>query len=104
MEKLGVRKGMLKDMVPDGKGRVRLDYEIPTRGLIGFRSDFLTTTSGSGLMYHVFDRYAPRVGGTIGRRAKGVLISKHTGTAVRLRFVQSARARKNDGWSPRSGL
>ncbi|PHS37079.1 MAG: translational GTPase TypA [Robiginitomaculum sp.] len=82
MEKLGMRKGQLKDMVPDGRGRVRLDYEIPTRSLIGFRSDFLTTTSGSGLMYHVFDKYAPRVDGTIGRRAKGVLISKHTGTAV----------------------
>ncbi len=82
MEKLGERKGQLKDMVPDGQGRVRLDYEIPTRGLIGFRSEFLTTTSGSGLIYHVFDSYKPRVGGIIGRRSKGVLISKHTGTAV----------------------
>jgi GTP-binding protein len=82
MEKLGSRKGQLKDMVSDGQGRVRLDYEIPTRGLIGFRSEFLTTTSGSGLLYHVFDKYAPRVQAGIGRRAKGVLVSKHTGTAV----------------------
>ncbi len=82
MEKLGARKGNLKDMVPDGRGRVRLDYEIPTRGLIGFRSEFLTTTSGSGLIYHNFDRYAPRVAAGIGRRQKGVLISKHSGTAV----------------------
>ena len=82
MEKLGSRKGNLKDMVPDGKGRVRLDYEIPTRGLIGFRNEFLTTTSGSGLLYHVFDRYAPRVQAGIGRRQKGVLISKDTGKAL----------------------
>jgi GTP-binding protein len=82
MEKLGSRKGNLKDMVPDGKGRVRLDYEIPTRGLIGFRNEFLTTTSGSGLLYHVFDRYAPRVAAGIGRRQKGVLISKDTGKAL----------------------
>ncbi|HHL42065.1 MAG TPA: translational GTPase TypA [Hellea balneolensis] len=82
MEKLGARKGQLKDMVSDGQGRVRLDYEIPTRGLIGFRSEFLTATSGSGLLYHIFDRYAPRVQAGIGRRQKGVLVSKHTGTAV----------------------
>ncbi|HHK73931.1 MAG TPA: translational GTPase TypA, partial [Rhizobiales bacterium] len=82
MEKLGERKGQLVDMVPDGQGRVRMDYEIPTRGLIGFRSEFLTLTSGSGLLYHVFDRYKPRIPGAIGRRSKGVLVSKHTGTAV----------------------
>ncbi len=82
MEKLGERKGQLKDMVPDGQGRVRLDYEIPTRGLIGFRSEFLTLTSGSGLLYHVFDRYAPRTKAGIGRRQKGVLISKETGKAL----------------------
>ncbi len=82
MEKLGERKGNLKDMVPDGKGRVRLDYEIPTRGLIGFRSDFLTLTSGSGLLYHNFDRYAPRTKAGIGRRQKGVLISNGTGKAA----------------------
>jgi len=69
-------------MVPDGAGRVRLDYEIPTRGLIGFRSEFLTLTSGSGLLYHNFDRYAPRTKSSIGRRQKGVLISNSTGKAL----------------------
>ena len=82
MEKLGERKGQLKDMVPDGKGRVRLDYDIPTRGLIGFRSEFLTLTSGTGLLYHNFDRYAPRTKAGIGRRQKGVLVSKETGKAA----------------------
>lgn len=82
MEKLGERKGQLKDMVPDGNGRVRIDYDIPTRGMIGFRSEFLTLTSGSGLMYHIFDRYAPRTTAGIGRRQKGVLISKEQGKAA----------------------
>jgi len=82
MEKLGERKGNLKNMVPDGSGRVRLDYEIPTRGLIGFRSEFLTLTSGTGLMYHNFDHYGPRAKATIGRRQKGVLISNSTGKAL----------------------
>jgi GTP-binding protein len=82
MEKLGERKGNLKNMEPDGQGRVRLDYEIPTRGLIGFRSEFLTTTSGSGLLYHNFDSYKPRVKSGIGRRQKGVLISNGTGKAA----------------------
>lgn len=82
MEKLGERKGNLKDMVPDGQGRVRLDYEMPTRGLIGFRSEFLTLTSGTGLLYHNFDRYAPRTKAGIGRRQKGVLISNGMGKAA----------------------
>ena len=82
MEKLGERKGNLNNMEPDGQGRVRLDYEIPTRGLIGFRSEFLTTTSGSGLLYHNFDSYKPRVKAGIGRRQKGVLISNGTGKAA----------------------
>lgn len=82
MEKLGERKGNLQDMVPDGKGRVRLDYDIPTRGLIGFRSEFMTLTSGTGLLYHNFDRYAPRTKAGIGRRQKGVLVSKETGKAA----------------------
>ncbi len=82
MEKLGERKGNLKNMEPDGQGRVRLDYEIPTRGLIGFRSEFLTTTSGSGLLYHNFDAYKPRTKAGIGRRLKGVLISNGTGKAA----------------------
>jgi len=82
MEKLGERKGNLQDMVPDGQGRVRLDYQIPTRGLIGFRSEFLTLTSGTGLLYHNFDAYKPRTKAGIGRRQKGVLVSKETGKAA----------------------
>ncbi len=82
MEKLGTRKGLLKDMVSDGKGRIRLDYEIPSRGLIGFRSEFLTATSGSGLIYHTFERYAPRAEGELGERQNGVLVSMANGPAV----------------------
>jgi GTP-binding protein len=75
MEKLGQRKAELKDMVPDGHGRVRLDYMIPTRGLIGFRSEFLTLTSGTGLLFHTFDHYAPRTAGVIGQRHLGAIVS-----------------------------
>lgn len=82
MEKLGERKGQLKNMMPDGQGRVRLDYDIPTRGLIGFRSDFLTATSGGGLMFHTFDHYAPRAAGEIGQRRNGSLISMVDGKAL----------------------
>jgi len=82
MEALGIRKGELKDMVPDGKGRVRLDYIIPTRGLIGFRTEFLTATQGNGLMYNVFDSYGPKLDVEIGQRSKGVLISNGTGKAL----------------------
>lgn len=82
MEKLGERKGELKDMVPDGHGRVRLDYIIPSRGLIGFRSEFLTATSGSGLLYHTFDHYGSQVQGRIGNRASGVLIANGMGKAL----------------------
>ena len=82
MEKLGERKAELKDMVQDGRGRVRMDYMIPSRGLIGFRSEFLTTTSGSGLMYHAFDHYGPRVPGAIGGRNNGVLVSMTNGKAL----------------------
>ena len=82
MEKLGERKGALKEMVPDGKGRVRLDYQIPSRGLIGFRSDFLTLTSGTGLMYHAFDHYGRRIEGAIGGRNNGALVSIATGKAL----------------------
>ncbi len=81
MEKLGERKGELKNMVPDGKGRVRLDYVIPTRGLIGFHTEFLSSTSGTGLNYHVFDHYGPAVKGRIGKRNNGVLIANCHGTA-----------------------
>jgi GTP-binding protein len=82
MEKLGERKGDLKNMISDSRGRVRLDYIIPTRGLIGFRSDFLSTTSGTGLMYHSFDHYGPKINQSLGERNNGVLISKDQGKAV----------------------
>lgn len=82
MEELGRRRGELKNMSPDGKGRVRLDYRIPSRGLIGFQSLYLTLTSGTGLMYHTFDSYDEYVGGSIGERQNGVLISNDTGKTV----------------------
>ncbi|WP_133127605.1 translational GTPase TypA [Legionella nagasakiensis] len=81
MEKLGERRGELQNMMPDGKGRVRLDYVIPTRGLIGFHTEFLSSTSGTGLMYHVYDHYGPAVRGRIGKRNNGVLIANCQGTA-----------------------
>ena len=81
MEKLGARRGELKNMQPDGKGRVRLDYIIPTRGLIGFHTEFLTATSGTGLIYHVFDHYGPHQKGQIGNRSNGVLIANCQGAA-----------------------
>jgi GTP-binding protein len=82
MEKLGERGGELKDMVPDGKGRVRLDYIIPARGLIGFRTEFLTATQGTGLLYNVFDHYAPVKKGDFGQRINGVLIANGQGKAL----------------------
>jgi len=82
MEALGGRKGELKDMAPDGKGRVRLDYVIPSRGLIGFQTEFMTLTSGTGLIYHVFDHYGPTQKGGIAPRKNGVLISNSTGKAL----------------------
>ena len=82
MERLGDRKGDLKDMVPDGKGRIRLEYIVPSRGLLGFQTEFLTATSGSGLFYHVFDHYGPLKAGNVGTRNRGVLISMAKGKAV----------------------
>ncbi|MDY6321735.1 MAG: translational GTPase TypA [Succinivibrio sp.] len=82
MEELGRRKGELKNMSPDGKGRVRIDYRIPSRGLIGFQTLYMTLTSGTGLMYHSFDSYDEFVGGTLGSRANGVIISNSTGKTV----------------------
>ena len=81
MEKLGERGGEITNMAPDGKGRVRLDYMIPTRGLIGFRNEFLTATSGTGLYYHVFDHYAPVKRQQLAKRINGVLIANAAGTA-----------------------
>ncbi len=82
MEKIGERKGDLQNMVPDGQGRVRLEYNMPSRGLIGFQTEFLTATSGTGLIYHVFDRYGPMKKGDIGQRQNGVLISNVAGKGV----------------------
>lgn len=82
MEKLGTRGAELKDMQPDGKGRVRLDYVIPARGLIGFQTEFMTSTSGTGLLYHVFDHYGPFKKGAFGQRINGVLIANGTGKAL----------------------
>jgi GTP-binding protein len=82
MEQLGSRKGELKNMVQDDKGRVRLDYVIPSRALIGFHTDFLTMTSGSGLMHHVFSHYGPAAKGDIPHRQNGVLISNQQGVAL----------------------
>ncbi len=82
MEELGRRKGDLQDMQPDGKGRVRLEYRIPARGLIGFQGEFMTLTRGTGLMSHVFDEYAPEKAGAVGERRNGVLVSQDDGEAV----------------------
>ena len=82
MQQLAARKGTLQSMEPDGKGRVRLEYIIPTRGLIGFHGRFLTLTSGSGLMYHVFDHYGPSTTDAIVSRHRGVLISNAPGKAT----------------------
>ena len=82
MEALGIRKGEVRDMMPDGKGRVRLEYIIPSRGLIGFRGEFMTMTSGTGLLYSSFDHYDDIKPGEIGQRKNGVLISNATGKAL----------------------
>lgn len=82
MEKLGERKADLTNMVPDGKGRIRLEYMMPSRGLIGFQTEFMTATSGSGLLYHVFDHYGPMKAGEVGARLRGVMISMVAGKAV----------------------
>ncbi len=81
MEELGRRRGDLQDMQPDGKGRVRLEYRIPARGLIGFQGEFLTMTRGTGLASHVFDDYGP-LAGAMSERRNGVLVSQNDGTAV----------------------
>jgi GTP-binding protein len=82
MEQLGLRKAEMTDMSPDGKGRVRIDFIIPSRGLIGFQTEFMTMTSGSGLLYHTFDHYGPYKGGIIGKRKNGVLIANANGKAL----------------------
>ena len=82
MTRMADRKGELLDMMPDGRGRIRLEYRIPARGLIGFRTQYLTATAGSGLLYSVFDEYAPRIKGHIGQRNNGVLVSNTKGKAL----------------------
>lgn len=82
MESLGLRRGDLVDMVPDGRGRVRIEYRIPARGLIGFQGEFMNLTRGTGLMSHVFDEYAPVREGGVAERRNGVLISQENGEAV----------------------
>ncbi|MDH3532112.1 MAG: translational GTPase TypA [Gammaproteobacteria bacterium] len=82
MTRLAERKGELLNMTPDGRGRMRLEYRIPARGLIGFRTQYLTVTAGTGLLYAVFDSYAPRVNADIGQRNNGVLVSNVSGKAL----------------------
>ncbi|MGH8547936.1 MAG: translational GTPase TypA, partial [Methylococcales bacterium] len=82
MQRLGERRADLRKLVPDGKGRVRLEYGMPSRGLIGFQTEFMTATSGTGLIYHSFDHYGPLLSGEIGQRVNGVLISNTRGKAL----------------------
>jgi GTP-binding protein len=82
MEQMGLRKGDLGNMVPDGKGRIRLEYVVPARGLIGFRNSFLTMTSGTGIITSTFSHYGPIKQGDVGHRQNGVLVSMATGKAL----------------------
>jgi len=82
MEQFGLRRGELTNMVPDGKGRMRLEYIIPARGLIGFRNSFLTMTSGTGILTSTFSHYGPIKAGEVASRQNGVLVSMATGTAL----------------------
>jgi len=94
MERIGERRGELQDMRPDGRGRVRLDFIIPARGLIGFHTEFLTATSGSGLMFHVFDHWGPVQSGIVGARRNGVMIANsHGKTAAYALFTLQDRGR-----------
>ncbi len=82
MQALGARGAELADMIPDGRGRVRLDYRIPSRGLIGFQTEFRTLTSGTGLLYHVFDHFGPVVERSLAERSAGVMVSNAEGAAL----------------------
>ncbi len=82
MEALGSRRGEMKNMIPDGKGRVRLDYIIPSQGLFGFQNEFMSMTGGTGLLYHVFDHYGPYKPGAVGTRNNGVLIANGPGQST----------------------
>ncbi len=94
MEELGLRKGELTNMEPDGKGRTRLEFIVPSRGLIGFRGQFLTMTSGSGIMTSIFDHYGPVKEGDVAKRQNGVLVSMLKGkTAAYSLFNLQSRGR-----------
>lgn len=82
MEALGIRKAEMTNMIPDGKGRVRIDFTVPSRGLIGFQTEYMSLTSGTGLIYHSFDHYGPHKGGRIGQRVNGTMISNSQGKAL----------------------
>ena len=103
MERLGLRKGDLKDMQTDATGRVRLEYIIPARGLIGFQTEFLTATSGTGLLYHVFDHYGPLKKGSIGSRINGVMVSIDNGKSVGYALF-NLQERGRDDWIRRRDL
>ena len=104
MSALGSRGAELKDMQADGRGRMRLDYMIPSRGLIGFQTEFRTMTRGTGLLHHVFDHYGPVVQRELGQRPKGVLIANGQGVALGLFAVQPAGARPAVHRPGRGGL
>ena len=94
MERLGMRKALLQNMEPDGKGRVRMDFMIPARGLIGFQTEFRTLTAGTGLLFHVFDHYDVKAEGAIAQRPNGVLISNGTGPSpAYAQFAMQERGR-----------
>ncbi len=94
MQRLGERKAQLKNMEPDGRGRVRLEYLIPARGLIGFQTEFRTITAGTGLLFHVFEHYGPRAEGSIGKRQNGVMISNGQGpTPAYAQYAMQERGR-----------
>jgi GTP-binding protein len=82
MEEMGLRKADLQNMEPDGKGRMKLDFIAPSRGMIGFKSNFLTLTSGTGIMTSVFDHYGPAKTGEVAKRQNGVLVSMISGKAL----------------------
>ena len=94
MQRLGERKAQLKNIEPDGRGRVRMEYLIPARGLIGFQTEFRTITAGTGLLFHVFDHYGPKADGAIAARQNGVMISNGTGPSpAYAQFAMQERGR-----------
>ncbi|MCC6562553.1 MAG: translational GTPase TypA [Xanthomonadales bacterium] len=94
MQRLGERKAQLRNMEPDGRGRVRLEYMSPARGLIGFQTEFRTITAGTGLLFHVFDHYGPKTEGAIGKRSNGVMISNGQGPSpAYAQFAMQERGR-----------